>query len=160
MLDWDKPLKTYSKQLQKQLNEIAQEEGLPINYQKSLLAENRTGQDFYDAMTVKLGSPDKASAILNSYGIKGIKYADEGSRNWRILPPDESVSGKWTVGKWPGGGKETKYFDNEKDAKEYLKQNYTSNFVVFDPKEVKILEKNSKPVSRKDIIEEQVNNLK
>ena len=31
---------------------------------------------------------------------------------------------------------------------------------VFDPKEVKILEKNSKPVSRKDIIEEQVNNLK
>jgi hypothetical protein len=36
----------------------------------------------------------------------------------------------------------------------------TSNFVVFDPKEVKILEKNSKPVSRKDIIEEQVNNLK
>ena len=40
------------------------------------------------------------------------------------------------------------------------KKQGTSNFVVFDPKEVKILEKNSKPVSRKDIIEEQVNNLK
>jgi len=40
------------------------------------------------------------------------------------------------------------------------KEKGSSNFVVFDPKEVKILEKNSKPVSRKDIIEEQVNNLK
>jgi hypothetical protein len=30
----------------------------------------------------------------------------------------------------------------------------TSNFVVFDPKEVKILEKNSKPVSRKEILEQ------
>jgi len=35
----------------------------------------------------------------------------------------------------------------------------TSNFVVFDPKEVKILEKNGKP-SRKDILEEQLNNIK
>ena len=35
----------------------------------------------------------------------------------------------------------------------------TSNFVVFDPKEVKILEKNGQP-TRKDIIEEQINKLK
>ena len=36
----------------------------------------------------------------------------------------------------------------------------TSNFVVFDPSEVKILEKNSKPVSRKELIEKQVKDLK
>jgi predicted AAA+ superfamily ATPase len=47
-----------------------------------------------------------------------------------------------------------------KDAMSRDADEGTSNFVVFDPKEVKILEKNSKPVSRKDIIEEQVNNLK
>jgi hypothetical protein len=35
----------------------------------------------------------------------------------------------------------------------------TSNFVVFDPSEVKILEKNGQP-SRKELIEEQVNKLK
>jgi hypothetical protein len=35
----------------------------------------------------------------------------------------------------------------------------TSNFVVFDPKEVKILEKNGKP-SRKEVIEQQLNNIK
>ena len=36
----------------------------------------------------------------------------------------------------------------------------TSNFVVFDPSNVKILEENSKPVSRKALIEEQVKKLK
>lgn len=36
----------------------------------------------------------------------------------------------------------------------------TSNFVVFDPSTVKILEENSKPISRKALIEEQVNKLK
>lgn len=35
----------------------------------------------------------------------------------------------------------------------------TSNFVIFDPKEVKILEKNSKPVSRKEILEEQIKKI-
>jgi hypothetical protein len=36
----------------------------------------------------------------------------------------------------------------------------TSNFVVFEPSQVKILEKNSKPVTRKDLIEKQVKALK
>lgn len=36
----------------------------------------------------------------------------------------------------------------------------TSNFVVFDPSTVKILEENAKPVSRKEIIEKQVKALK
>ena len=38
-------------------------------------------------------------------------------------------------------------------------QGGTSNFVVFDPKEVKILEKNGQP-TRKELIEEQINKLK
>jgi hypothetical protein len=36
----------------------------------------------------------------------------------------------------------------------------TSNFVVFDPSNVKILEKNDKPVTRKNLIEKQVKALK
>lgn len=35
----------------------------------------------------------------------------------------------------------------------------TSNFVVFDPKIVKILEKNDKPVDRKELIKEQIDKL-
>jgi translation initiation factor 2 beta subunit (eIF-2beta)/eIF-5 len=60
--------------------------------------------------------PKMASEVLNSIGIKGIRYLDQGSR------------GK--------GG--------------------TSNFVVFDPSDVKILEQNSKPMSRKEIIEQEL----
>jgi hypothetical protein len=38
-------------------------------------------------------------------------------------------------------------------------QGGTSNFVVFDPSTVKILEKNNKPVSRKELIQEQINKI-
>jgi hypothetical protein len=36
----------------------------------------------------------------------------------------------------------------------------TSNFVVFEPSTVKILEKNDKPVTRKEVIEKQIKKLK
>jgi hypothetical protein len=101
-----------------------------------------------------------ASKWLLNQGVTGIKYQDEGSRNWRMLTPEESTSGKYVVGKWPGGGKESKQFDNLTDAQKYFDQNQTSNFVVFDPSTVKILEENAKPVSRKALIEEQVKKLK
>ena len=35
-------------------------------------------------------------------------------------------------------------------------RNTTSNFVVFDPSDVKILEQNSKPMTRKEIIEQEL----
>ena len=172
MLDWDKPLLKQSKEVQEALAKlgIKTDKDKLKQFDDSLLNAllndgnkplpkqpiNPSGEDIYK--TFVQGNPQLTSQKLNEVGIKGIRYTDEGSRNWRILPPDESVSGKWTVGKWPGGGKETKYFDNEKDAKEYLKQNYTSNFVVFDPKEVKILEKNNKP-TRKEVIEQELKKI-
>jgi hypothetical protein len=173
MLDFDNPINKQPKEFVELLKDVSKNENFDP-FEHLAIAQTigkhprnapnykPTGEELINNVSDILGidrNSAEFSKIMKEYGIKGIKYADEGSRNWRILPPDESVSGKWTVGKWPGGGKETKYFDNEKDAKEYLKQNYTSNFVVFDPKEVKILEKNSKPVSRKDIIEKQINKL-
>ena len=101
-----------------------------------------------------------ASKWLLNQGVTGIKYQDEGSRNWRMLTPEESTSGKYVVGKWPGGGKESKQFDNLEDAQKYFNKNQTKNFVVFDPSTVKILEENAKPVSRKEIIEKQIKSLK
>ena len=47
-----------------------------------------------------------------------------------------------------------------KDAMSRGADDGTSNFVVFDPSNVKILEQNSKPVTRKELIQEQVDNLK
>lgn len=43
-----------------------------------------------------------------------------------------------------------------KDAMSRVADEGTSNFVVFEPSNVKILEQNSKPMTRKEIIEEQI----
>ena len=54
------------------------------------------------------------------------------------------------------GVKGIRYLDNpSRDAGKG-----TSNFVVFDPTDVKILERNNQPMTRKEVIEEQVNKLK
>lgn len=91
---WDKPL---SEQPDANLmREIAQEEDLPINYRKKALHGDRTGQDFYKALSQKLGSDEAASRVLKSYGVKGIKYLDgmsrangEGGYNYVIFSGDD-----------------------------------------------------------------------
>jgi hypothetical protein len=173
MLDWDKPLLQQTPQVQEALAKL----GIKTDKQKlsqfddalldALMNDankplpkqpiNPTGQDIYQ--TFVQGNPQLTSQKLNEAGIRGIRYLDEGSRNFRMLTPEESTSGKYVVGKWPGGGKESKQFDNLSDAQKYFNQNQTSNFVVFEPSQVKILEKNDKPVSRKELIQEQINKI-
>jgi hypothetical protein len=80
MLDWDAPLSKHSPEMQDLIRTIAQEEKLPINYQQAALHENRTGEDFYNILSNVLDSPEKASEVLNSWGVPGIKYADAVSR--------------------------------------------------------------------------------
>jgi len=139
MLDWDKPFNKQPKIVQDAFLNIAKNDpDLPLEF---LIKGNATGGSLIQAM-----NKIKASKLLLEQNVPGIRYLDEGSRDWRILHPDEAVSGKWTVGKWPGGGKETKYFDTEQEAKDYFNQNQTKNFVVFDPKHVKILEKNNQKI--------------
>lgn len=139
MLDWDKPFNKQPKIVQDAFLNIAKNDpDLPLEF---LIKGNATGGSLIQAM-----NKIKASKLLLEQNVPGIRYLDEGSRVWRILHPDEAVSGKWTVGKWPGGGKETKYFDTEQEAKDYFNQNQTKNFVVFDPKHVKILEKNNQKI--------------
>ena len=163
MLDWDKPISQQSDIVKKALN-LPEDKfagfRVPATGTNYSFSPNMTGAEFYKELTDLAKTQAGASEMLNSMGIKGVRYFDEGSRGWRMLTPEESTSGKYVVGKWPGGGKEQKYFDNLQEAQNYLNKNQTSNFVVFDPSEVKILEKNSKPVSRKQLIEEQVNKLK
>jgi hypothetical protein len=116
MLDWDKPLSEQSKEVQEALAKLEPDLFSPKSMDYDA---NERGQWIYMRLASKT-TQKNATNKLNEFGIKGIRYADEGSRG---------------------------------------KEKGTSNFVVFDPKEVKILEKNSKPVSRKDIIEEQINKL-
>ena len=123
MLDWDKPLKdqpqivemlktSKNKDIKKMLSNLDSFAGSSIP---------PAGKNLLSTLGFYPDNPKKAAKLLDSLGIKGVRYLDEGSRN----------AGKGT-----------------------------SNFVVFDPSEVKILEKNSQPVSRKELIEKQINKLK
>mgnify|MGYP003339077851 CR=1 FL=1 len=123
MLDWDKPLKdqpqivemlktSKNKDIKKMLSNLDSFAGSSIP---------PAGKNLLSTLGFYPDNPKKAAKLLDSLGIKGVRYLDEGSRN----------AGKGT-----------------------------SNFVVFDPSEVKILEKNNQPVSRKELIEEQINKLK
>jgi hypothetical protein len=117
MLDWDKSLTKQTPEVQAILKDK-----FPSAFDDP---RQSTGQGLYKELAkgmAKVGAKDPEkfmSEILNEYGIKGIRYLDEGSRK-------------------TGG---------------------TSNFVVFEPSQVKILEKNDKPVTRKEILEQQINKI-
>ena len=141
MLDWDKPLAQQNKQVLeglKKLNDpyinkaISSQPKLSKNGEyweymgntygsKSEALEDATPHRIITGYTGLGETPADVSKTLNSVGIKGVRYLDQGSR----------IEGQGS-----------------------------RNFVVFEPSKVKILEENSKPVSRKDIIEKQVKALK
>jgi hypothetical protein len=112
MLDYDKPFEKQSKEVK----EILKSSGIYKQYKENLSNfatpmqtrnKNARGENIQAFVEYLAGSPEKATEMLNSLGIKGVRYLDEGSRS-------------------KGKG--------------------TSNFVVFDPADVKILEKNSEKV--------------
>jgi hypothetical protein len=118
MLDWDKPFKQQTQQVQDLLKPFMDENKLSANakgvdiYQTLLNVQGKKpsalarGDDFY------AGLQKDVSEQLNQLGVKGIRYLDEGSRK-------------------EGKG--------------------TSNFVVFEPSQVKILEQNNKPVTQSSL---------
>ena len=95
-IDWDKPLSEQNNSIKELVKSISIEEGLPANYKNyQSLGKDKTGADFYDALKMKFGGDaKKASDILNSYGIGGVKYLDqssrsagEGTRNFVVFDP-------------------------------------------------------------------------
>ena len=118
-----------------------------------------------------------ASKELQESGISGIRYLDEGSRNltngeiintfktpegWKTKVRVTGTNGTDANGKPISSFTTSMPFKTAKEAEDWAKTKIssgTSNFVVFDPKEVKILEKNSKPVTRKEILEEQIKKI-
>jgi hypothetical protein len=148
MLDWDTPLSQQPTVLQS-IKNLSQRSDLPRGFDKAIdkaLGDKYfDGQDLYYELTKVYKDPLMLRQAMQESGFTGIRYLDEGSRNFRMLTPEESTSGKYVVGKWPGT-EEQKYFDNAKEAQDYFDKNKTSNFVVFDPTDVKMLEKNDEPI--------------
>lgn len=141
MLDWDKPLSKMTKK----------EAAIIEPLKNKLIAEkNPYHPDSFETIGQVIqfsrgANPNLEKQLLEA-GIPGIKYLDEGSRD---------VSQNYVVN-LPGFGSYD--FATLKEAKDFIKQNpqekfelikpkkTTSNFVVFDPSEVKILEKNKKKI--------------
>jgi hypothetical protein len=150
MLDWDKPINKQSELVQNTAKEL-----LPKIKQVSpwLDINKMTGQDLYRAYQRYRGNyPDFASEGLSEFGIKGIRYLDQGSRNpgfssltptqlqARIDSLQESIKS--------GGGNQAKMKEQLKGLQNEMDsyKNMTSNFVVFDPSTVKILERNNRKI--------------
>jgi len=155
MLDWDKPLSQQPKIVQDAFKNIAKNDpNLPLNF---LFKGDATGGSLIQAM-----DKIKASELLLNQGVKGIRYLDEGSRN--IPKPDieyyQKGVDKLTTMYKANPTQELKFaLDDAKQKLEEVKRSakdITSNFVVFDPSDVKILEQNSKPMTRKEIIEQEL----
>jgi hypothetical protein len=150
MLDWDKP---FSKQTKAVQDAIKQVEPKIKQINPDLNVEKLNGEQIYRAYQQYRGNnPDFASEGLNELGVKGIRYLDQGSRNpgFSSLTPsqlDARINGIKESLDAGLGNKEVlerqlKSLQTEKDSY----KNMTSNFVVFDPADVKILEKNSEKV--------------
>jgi len=150
MLDWDKPFKDQTPFVQAAIKKL---EPKIKQINPDLKVENLKGEGIYRAYQQYRGNnPDFASEGLNELGIKGIRYLDQGSRNpgFSSLTPTQlqaRIESLQTDIKSGGGNQakmkeQLKALQNEMDSY----KNMTSNFVVFDPTDVKILEKNSQKV--------------
>ena len=134
MLDWDKPLTEQTPEVRKSL------ESLGIKTDKQKL--NEFDDALLAALTGDANTPLPKEPI-NSLGSSIYQTVLRGTPQAKSAKLHEA------------GIKGIRYLDQgSRDT------GGTSNFVVFDPSTVKILEKNGQPVSRKDIITDQINNLK
>jgi hypothetical protein len=160
MLDWDKPFKNQSPSVQAAIKQL---EPKIKQINPNLNVENLDGKGIYQAYQQYRGNqPDFASEGMNELGIKGIRYLDQGSRNpgFSSLTPTQlqsRIESLQTDIK-SGGGNQAKMKDQLKALQNEMEsyKNMTSNFVVFEPSTVKILEENSKPLSRKEVIKQEL----
>ena len=123
---------------------------------------NPTGEDIYNKFIQ--GNPQLTAQKLNEVGIKGIRYLDEGSRNatggeiidtfktpdgWKSKIRVSGRAGTDASGNPISSFTTSMPFKTAEEAKNWAETKIsggTSNFVVFDPTDVKILEKNSQKV--------------
>jgi hypothetical protein len=149
MLQWDKPLSQQPKAVQEAIKQI------PVsNAGQKLLDKDPNGSALYEMLADYGNHPEKASKQLNALGIKGIRYLDAGSRPTNVI--DKRLEDLYQ--KHNGDIEKAAHdfmrtiHDSPKKKTEIragiiqdLQNRPTSNFVVFDPSNVKILEQNSKP---------------
>jgi hypothetical protein len=144
---WDKPLSEQSEKVKAALKSHRIPKALPF--------KGNTGRGLYHHVAAWIGQNDanggvdgerKASELLHSLGIRGIKYLDGTSRNtatFKITPPSQTVAGDWMV-KSDDYNSKGVHFKTEQEAKAYLKEqqdkaNY--NYVIFSDEDIEVTAK-------------------
>jgi hypothetical protein len=137
-LNWDKPLSA-----QPQVQQKLADAGV-INPRSSLLevldrANTQTGSQIYESPKLVPGGyrdPKAAAAALNEMGIPGVRYSDQGSRGYQIVPP--SYTGEqWRVVNH--NNQVVAKTPTEQGVQDWMAQNATSNYAVFDDKIIQIM---------------------
>ncbi len=133
MLDWDKPLSQQPASVQNWLKD-------PYNaYKEQLTAKDvggnePTGNLIYNRLQELMSEGKKSDVFANQANLGALnasrELADYGITGIRYLDEGSRGTGKGT-----------------------------SNFVVFEPSTVKILEKNNQPVTRKELIQQQIDKI-
>jgi len=138
MLDWDAPLKVQGQHVDR----LAHKYGV---------ANTADGGTLVEVMGRKLGQK-RASKVLNSSGIPGIKYLDQQSRQFLKVTPKTHEIGKLAgQPSWGFFDKKSGYMDTdlplftkESEARAWLEGKRTRNFVISDEDlldRIKILER-------------------
>jgi hypothetical protein len=129
MLDYDSPLKNQPKPIRN----LAKSLGIDLN-------------DLGGDLLAKVGKGDEGKLILQNAGIPGVKYLDEKSR-WSPHQVDLVVKGQPYASNQFITKTQAEQYAKEKRAEGFnatYKNVGTKNFVVFDDKHLKILERNPK----------------
>jgi len=148
-LDWDKPINGML-QFNLELAFDGKSVSDPSNFSKwdrlaSDVKDGVTGKDLYDLLVHSMGGQKSiegmkaASELLASLGIPGIRYLDGNSR-FKI----EQTSHAWEV--LTSTGKLVAKEDTKEAAKAAMARLQTHNYVLFDDKLVKIIERNGTPI--------------
>ncbi len=155
LLDWDKPLSEQSDKVKAVIGQLVarlQKETRPEykmlpSWFEAMQSGQLPGNAIYHALGS--GSPEAASKAWTDAGIKGIRFLDQGSRanNFRILSPQESISGKWVVGEPHGNRSDQHFFENEAEARAFLKSKQTSNYVIFHGDDIAITHENGQELT-------------
>lgn len=170
MLDYDNPIKN-----QPQLYEIIRQSIADPDIRKTFehnAEKGITGGNVYKNYLEGKTDAERSANAAN-LGITGIRYLDEQSRVPFKYTGDSAYTNAGQSFKDSGfkledallGMKKAYKNANEKELKEALSfvygemPNKTSNYVVFKPETVKILEKNDKPVSRKELLQQEFDKL-
>lgn len=155
-LDWDKPLSQQPKAVQELMKEVQTSPGLisvtdadgtARHYQLGGDRDRMTGAGLYSALgKLKGGDQAAASEAMRKAGIKGIRYADEGSRGKKnfvvgLTRKSDNVLVQERVFSTQQEADEFAKSMRDKGMDASVRNEGTSNFVVFDDAIIAIMKK-------------------